>query len=325
LSKLDIPAPSIPISRTHSPSDRRALISMFFSRRAKFWTGVAWFLVSIVLCILNDVLVKAMGTHLSFYQVGFSRLLVSTIVLLPALIGKGAACLKTKHLGIHIFRGIGLVTATCLWFRGLHQVPLVMVTVIGFSIPLFIVIFAKLFLKETIGPRRGIATILGFAGVLYTLNLGQMDFQNQSYLLVMAAALYASLDVANKSIAVQEPMLNMLFYSGAVGSLCLAPIAYIFWVTPTLFELLGLAGLGVCANLILFCIVKAYQLADVSLLAPWHYAELILSIIIGFLLFGEIPLLRTLVGAMLILLSICWMAFTRTNETGSEISAQKPT
>lgn len=274
----------------------------------RIWTGIAWFLASIALCLLNDVIVKAMGNRLPFYQMAFMRFFISALLLVPSISIGGIRMLHTKWLSRHLFRGIGLATATCLWFNGLHQVPLTTATAISFSIPLFIIIFARFFLQEAIGYHRSIATLLGFIGVICTLNLGQIDIPTQSLILVVATAIYAALDVVNKSMVGEESMLNMLFYSGAIGSLCLAPMAYMLWVNTTYLEVIGLLSLGACANLILYCIVKAYQVADVSYLAPWHYVEMMLSVAFGFLCFGEFPQPMTILGATIILGSICWMA-----------------
>lgn len=273
--------------------------------------GIAWFLVSILLCLLNDIIIKAIDARISSYQICFLRFFISSLTLLPFLAKRGLKYVKTKYIKTHLFRSLALLSSTCLWFHGIPKVPLATITIISFSIPIFTVVFAKFFLQESIGFKRGLASSVGFFGILSTVKVNSEDFQLQAWPLILAAMIYAALNIANKKIANKESTFNMLFHSSLMGSLSLAPIAYTFWQTPALLDFLGLISLGLCANLIMFCVIKAYQMTEISFLAPWYYVELILSIAFGFLLFQELPSTKTLLCALLILASVSWLSLPK--------------
>jgi S-adenosylmethionine uptake transporter len=186
------------------------------------------------------------------------------------------------------------------------------VTTLSFTVPLFVLPLAAMFLRERVTWQRWAATIVGFIGILVIANPSSSSglFSGLPVMTLIAATLaFAALDIINKKIVIQETMLAMLFYSALGTSIISLPIAAMVWVMPDLIELLLLALLGIGANLILFCILKAFAATEVSALAPFRYVELVFSAIFGLMFFGELPTIQVLMGASIIVPSTLYLVY----------------
>lgn len=264
--------------------------------------GVRWFLLSCVVSVLNDTLIKVTGQRLPGIEVAFLRFFFSMLVLIPFVVQAGRSFFKTSHLRIHGLRSLFLFLALAPWCYGVISLPLSLVTTLSFTTPLFVLLLSAIFLKESVGLQRMFATLLGFVGILVSVGPFSFNLNGAALLLVASTVLFASLDVMNKKLLIQnEGLLSMLFFSAVGTTLLSAPFAFSVWVMPNLFELGTMFVLGIGANLILFCLLKAFQFCDVSSLQPMRYAELLISSCIGFVLFQEVPSITTLGGAALII------------------------
>ncbi|MDN5248324.1 MAG: DMT family transporter [Wolbachia endosymbiont of Tyrophagus putrescentiae] len=270
--------------------------------------GILWFMLSILSSAINDVFSKYLSTNLNNFEISFFRFLFSTLTLLPFIYYK-KSFFKTSYLNIHIIRGILLFMGISAWTYGLTVVQVSTVTVISFSIPLFILVLAALFLKEKITWWRSSATIMGFLGVIITLQPNSVDFNPYTLTLIFAVFTFATLDVINKKFVTRETTINMLFYSSLFTTLLAAPLAYYYWQAPSLSELTISFILGVNANLILFFLLKAFALVDVTAVAPYRYLELLFSSIAAYMTFGELVKKSTVYGGLILILSTLFITY----------------
>lgn len=196
------------------------------------------------------------------------------------------------------------------WTYGLTIVPITTATVISWVIPLFTLILAAFLLKEQIIWQRWLVTIVGFIGIIVTLKPNKMAFDPQLLILVCATVAFATLDIINKKFIIKESMLSMLFYSAVVTALLALVPTIIYWQVPSLLELVLLAILGASGNLILFFILKAFALVDITAIAPYRYFELLISSIAAYSIFGEIPRSSTVYGALIIIPSTLFIIYS---------------
>jgi len=274
--------------------------------------GIAWFVLSLVISVINDVFAKYLGQDLHSFQITFMRFLFGTLTLLPFMLYYGKKAFRTERVGLHIFRGGVLFVAIALWCFGLTIAPISTATTLNFTIPMFTLVLAIPFLGEKVGLSRWVATIIGFVGVLVVIGPGHVDFTPLTLLLLLSAVLFAGLDVINKKFVVKESMLAMLFYTALFTTLLGAIPAYKVWHALSLsqYSLLFLLGCG--ANLILYCLLKGFALADASALAPFRYLELLFSAGLGFFIFKEVPILGTCIGALIIIPSTLFIILYET-------------
>lgn len=277
-------------------------------------TGVFWFLLSLVISVSNDVIARGLSGSLHFAQISFFRFFFSTITLLPLCLYYGKNALKTSNIYIHLVRGALLFFGISAWIKGLGTIQVAISTVITFTIPLFTLILAVFFLNEKIAWYRWIATILGFVGIFITVDYQGENFNPGILILLMSAILFAILDIINKKFVFKESMLSMLFYSSVVTVILSFVPAMNNWKKPDFFDLGLLFILGAGANLILYCLLKAFSLVDATAVAPYRYFELLLSTIAGYFILNDIPPLSTWYGAALIIPTTLFLAYSEIKE-----------
>jgi len=259
------------------------------------WTTLAFFISA-----GNDGLAKLLGSRLHPIEVTFLRFLFSAGILLPIGLWKGWHIFHTQRPWLHIIRGCLLFGGITLWCHGLNHVPLSLATTLNFTIPIFTLILAKIFLQEEVNSAKWTATLVGFLGVFIVLH-PKGDFQIEALGLLLASGMFASLDIINKKFVIQESIVAMLFWGSLATALLGGIGSYTIWETPSTTELILFLLLGIGANGILFFLLKGFRLADASALAPFRYIELLFSISVGWLFFHEVPSVWTLLGAAVII------------------------
>jgi len=271
------------------------------SANSKYVVGISWFILSLVVSNFNDVLAKHLGTDIHFAQTTFCRCFFGALSLIPFMMYYGRSSFATKRPVLHVIRGALLYFGISIWILGLNYVPITTATIMTFTIPLFILIMAPVFLGERVSKALWAATIIGFIGVVIVFNPGDQSFKPISMILLLSSLMFASLDILNKKFVVKESMLSMLFYSAIVTTILGAYPAYKFWGDVTSSQLLPLFVLGAGSNLILYCLLKGFELVNASAVAPYRYLELVISAFVGYIIFSEVPQMATYIGTLIII------------------------
>ena len=283
-------------------------------RLRSYFIGVSWFILSLVSSSINDVISKYAGLRLDVYQITFFRFAFGTLTLLPFIIYYGKSTLKTSRPIIHVARGVLLFLGISGWTYGLTLVQVTTATVVSFTIPIFVLIFGVFFLNESVIWQRWAVTFIAFSGLVINLSPDADSFNPEVLIFILSAVMFAILDIINKKFVIQESMISMIFYSATVTALLALPFALNNWVTPTLDELVLLFILGGSANLILFFLLKAFATTDITALAPYRYFELVVSAIIAYIVFNEIPVEATLFGALIIIPATLFIIYSEKKE-----------
>lgn len=237
---------------------------------------------------------------------------------------------KTKDPLSHLWRGMMGTAAMGLGFYGLGLLPLPEVTAIGYAAPLLVVVFAAMFLNEQIGIHRLTAVAIGLIGVLVVLSPrltaldgAVSDTEKLGALVVLGAAVCAALaQVFIRKMVLTERTSAIVFYftiSSTGASLFTIPFG---WAMPDAqqFTLLVLAGvLGGVGQILL---TSAYRLADASVVAPFDYSSMLLALVVGYVLFDELPTVTMLVGAAIIIAAGV-MIILRERQLGLRREAQR--
>ena len=270
----------------------------------RYFISVFWFALSMFSNVGNDIISKYIKLH--FFEITFFRFFFASILLIPIMFYKSKKFLS-DNIQIHLARGIILFLATMSWTYGLSTTPIATATIIGCSIPLIILVLSIIFLKEKVTWQRWVVVLGGLLGITITLNPSSNEFDNQILILLISALLFSILDIINKKIVSKKSIWTMLLYSSSIVSvLSFVPMTF-YWELPNNFELLLLFILGINSNLVLFFILKAFLLSDVSALAPYRYLELFISGIGSYLIFQELPQNNILYGGIIIISSIVFI------------------
>lgn len=283
--------------------------------KRNYLCGVGWFIFSLFVCIGNDSIMKSLGGRYQTMQIIFLRYLFAIVSLLPCMFNRQA--FYSQHLIMHFCRAIMLTLGIAMYCFSLAYLPFSTVITVNFTIPIFTLILAYIFLKEKINKSKIIATVAGFIGIWITTRSMSTFASWATIMLVASAVMFAALDVINKKFVVQEGILTMLFYT-AIFTLMLTVLpAWNSWNAVLMKDWMAFIMLGFGANLLLFCILKAFAKVDVSSIAPFRYIEFILSVIVGFTFFNEIPTKETMIGVSIIVPSTLYIILSNVKEDHS--------
>lgn len=270
----------------------------------------------------HDVIVKILGGYYSPFQIVFFNVLLAFPLLSVMLIGKSTpGTLRPRHLYWGILRTLCVVITGASAFYAFSVLPLAETYAILFSSPLLITLLAIPVLGEKVGLRRGLAVLVGLAGVAIVLRPGTTVLTVGHFAALTAAFGGAFASVIVRRIGREErsavlilfPMLANFAVMGAF-----LPTSY----EPMPVEHLGMLGLtavlGFLANILL---IAAYRSGEAAIVAPMQYSQLIWAVVYGALFFSEKPDLWTLVGASVIIGSGLYIVL---RESGSDASANQP-
>ena len=271
--------------------------------------SLLWLLLSMISSCLNDVFTKYLTTGLPPCQICWFRFVLGSLVLLPMIAYQGIHAFKTSRLKLHFSRGFLLSIAMTLYAYGLTHVEMSTVTVIGFTNPIFVLILASILLKEQIAWPIWAASFLVFIEIILIVKPTNVAYTIPALACLVATIIFSLLDIINKKYIKHEPILLMLFFSNLFASFCILPIVIHCWKTPTLFQLIILGLLGISSNLILYFLLKAFQLSHISFLAPFRYIEFVFSMLFGYLFFQEWPTYSSFFNAGIIIAATCFVAY----------------
>ena len=277
--------------------------------------GIIWFILSLVICSGNDVLTKYLGDDFHPFQVVFMRFFFGTLSLMPWMLARERKAFHTQRMGFYVIRGALLLGGLVLWCYGLKTTPIAVASSIDFIIPILTMLLAIPLLRENISKKRWMAAIVGFIGVWIVMNPGKGAFPFlPAMLMIFAAIMFALLDILNKKYLLEESVLTMLFYTALWTMLLSVGPAVHVWVPIPSYSIWLFLALGCGANLILYCILKSFEQAEVSAVVPFRYLELIIAAVLGYLFFRECVSIRMLWGASIIALSSFYLAREETRE-----------
>ncbi len=275
--------------------------------------GIAFKLASVVVFIVMSAMIKATSAHVPGGEAVFFRSFFAIPVIVIWLTWRGelrTGLATSDPLG-HVWRGFAGTIAMGLGFAALAYLPFPEVTAIGYAAPLLTVIFAAMFLNEKVGIFRISTVALGLTGVLIVIaprlsviEGGTDDAAALGAMLVLGGAVFSALAqvFVRKLVQVEKTATIVFWFSVTATVLSLATIPF-GWVVPTPFETFLLITAGLLGGVGQILLTSGYREADASLVAPFDYASMLFSLLIGWFVFAEVPTGIMLAGAALIILA----------------------
>ncbi|PHZ86034.1 DMT family transporter [Paremcibacter congregatus] len=271
--------------------------------------GIGFILMSCVTMTLSALLIRHIGKDLGSFEVVLIRCsftLIFTLVLNARLGGK---LFHSPRPVLLTLRSIILAVIVLGNFYAIVHLPLVQVTALQFTKPLFIVALAALFLSENIRLPRTMATLCGFIGILVILRPGEAEL-HIAHLAVLSAALgMAVIAIITKKLTRDHLSCTMVFYGNLVIILICSLPAFMNWQMPSLLQWGLIAALGLSTYGGQTFMVQAYRHGDTTVVSPFEYVRIIFIAIAGFIVFGEIPDRWTLGGAAIIIGATLFIAY----------------
>jgi len=248
-----------------------------------------------------DTTAKYLGQYMPAVEVAWLRFVTHTVLVVLLLrLWSRPFHLKTRRPLLQIVRGTFMFGTTSLNFVALTYLDLTEAVSIMFATPLLVTALAGPFLGEKVGMRRWTAVSIGFLGVVVITRPGFGTF-NVGVLFSLGAMLTNAFYILlTRKIGTTESSEGMIFYSGAVGAVGLAPVALPSAVMPELWLVPLIFLTGVFGGFGHYLLIRAPRIAPASTLAPFIYTQILWMTLTGYVIFDEIPGLWTVIGASIV-------------------------
>ncbi|MGO9238371.1 MAG: DMT family transporter [Methylocella sp.] len=289
-----------------SPSDPIVLAQHAFSGTASaavgaaVRTGILWMLAATCLFVCQDSTSRILLRSYPATEIAFARYLVHMVLVTLILAWRDPRLMISRRPILQILRSGFLLGATLFAMLALKVMPLVDFSAIVWVAPVLVAALSVFMLNEKVSPGVWTSVVAGLIGVWVIVGRPGMDFSFSMLFPFLAALANALYQITTRLLHGADSSLTTLFYTALAGVLFCGGFLPFVAIVPnfaggSLMFFLGL--LGVASH---FCLIRAFAAAPANIVAPFGYTALLWAILFSLLIFGEIPSLRTLFGAALI-------------------------
>ena len=266
--------------------------------------GILWALLASGIFSIVAAMAKIAVQDYHVLQILFFRQIIIFLSVLPRIGRSFPQSLKTRHPGLNSLRLLGAFVALSCGIWAVSLLPLTTAITLAFAKTFFVALFALYFLGETVGPARIGAIIMGFIGVVIVIRPGTEGLFDIATLIPIVGAIGAATAATSvRKLSQTESTETLLAYQALfVGLMAGIPLFWL-WTTPDLPGLLLLLSMGLLATLSNWIGIKALRLGEANVVGNIDYSRLVYAAILGFILFGEVPDLYTILGAAVIISS----------------------
>ncbi len=288
--------------------------------------GIQLILVGCIILPMMDAAAKFVGEDVPSSIIVLSRFGFQSVFLLP-LVWKNLYMPKGSELVLHLARSFSLVIATLCFFTAIQVMPIVDSLAIFFTMPLIVNILAPIILGEKVSWQRLVAALVGMVGSVFIIQPGKELFGFHIFLPFVSAVTFSFYLMITRKLSSSNkwrpvPAITMQFFCGVFGTIIVLatiilfqpfshPVFTLMWPEKWQWGVLILVGfLAAISHLV---ITSAFKYAEASILAPFQYAELIVATILGWLIFGDFPVLSTWIGTFILVASGLYVFYRERN------------
>ncbi len=295
--------------------------------------GIVLKVCSVSVFVAMQTCIKLAGTGIPPGQISFHRsaFAIVPIVVYLAWRGELRMAMQTDNPVGHVKRGLLGVCAMGAGFYGLVHLPLPDAIAIGYAMPLIAVVFAAIFLKETVRLYRWTAVFIGLVGVLI-ISLPKLTLFGDEGMgseaavgavaVLISAMLGAGAMLQVRQLVREEKTATIVLFFSLTAAL-LSALTWFFGWAELSWRALGLLAMaGFLGGLGQILLTESYRFADVSTIAPFEYISIILGSIAAYILFSEVPTATTLIGAAIVVAAGIFIIY-REHQLGLERRAAR--
>ena len=288
--------------RTHRQWDRNLLL------------GVLFICLSALTSPLMNGFAKLLGESYSSLQVSWARAFGHVIFMLCAFVPRfGLRMLRTKRLGKHMIRSSCLFVSNLAYFFAIGFIPIGKAASINMIGPLLVAMLAWPMLRERTNIGRVTAVLVGFLGVLIIIRPGSEVFHPAAPVIIFSALMNGFYQIFTREIADTEAPETSAIYSSIVGAFGMFLVLPFVWTTPSsLFHVVLFCSLGVLGAISHYFVALALGFAPANIVTPFQYTQMLGSVLVGYLIFGDFPDALTWAGAGVVVASGLYMGWTQT-------------
>ena len=267
-----------------------------------------------ILCVLGSsasfaiaaALVKAASPTIPVIEIMLFRSLFALLAMLPFIHRAGGlGALRTRHPIGHILRTIAGFAGMVGSFYGYAHLPLAMVTALGFAMPVFLSILSVPLLGERVTAARVASVVAGLVGVLVVLRPwraeGVIEFEPAMIVVVGVVAWAAAMVSIRRMGQAGERNITIVLWFAIATTLVSAVASIPVWVTPSPLVWLALIGVGVISGAAQLLMTEGYRNGEATMLAPFEYGAIIYTVLLGWMIWGEVPGLWEMTGIVFLI------------------------
>lgn len=269
--------------------------------------GILFMLAAMFMFSVNDVLGKWLVATYAVGQLVLIRSVAALLFLAPAVAREGLAnVMNPPSPRLQVLRVTLSTIDVAFFYWAVTYLPLAETVTFYLAGPIYVALMARFFLGEVITARRWLAIGVGFAGIVIALGPGGAAFGWPALIALAGSLAFAGMMVVTRKLA-GTPDTTLVFWQTTAAlalGLVLAPFA---WVAPSLRDFLLLGLLGVVALGGHMLVNRSLKLAPASTVVPYQYTLIVWAIVLGFIVFGDVPSLSTVAGAAIIVGAGVWI------------------
>ncbi len=264
--------------------------------------GISMILLSSLVFILNDTLIKLASDRLPTGQILVMRGGVGLVLILLVLVATGTH--RYWRLAVHplvFWRTLGEVVATVLYLYALFHMPIANISAVNQIVPLMTTAAAAVFLGEAVGWRRWSAIGVGFVGVMIVMRPGVAGFDAYALAALGSMAFITMRDLVTRSFPVGMPTLLVTAVTAVAVTLTGGVISLgETWLVPTPHEWTILSGAALLLLVGYVTMILAMRGGSMAVIAPFRYVVILYAITIGYIVWGDIPDSYTIIGTAIV-------------------------
>lgn len=271
--------------------------------------GALWLVSGGFIFTSNSAMIRLLSTEIESVQTAFFRAFFSVLLLAPMVLSGRVKPWQSERIQGHFWRTAMGTTSMVLGFYAVSMLPLADATALAFSQPLFSVVLAALVLREKVRWRRWSATIVGFVGVLVMVRPGSGSLQPGAAVALLNALASATSILLVRRLSDSEKPLMILTQFAIFSTLLLAGPAIWFWKWPSAWGWALAIGVSISATIGQYFWVQAFAVGEMSAVAPFDYLRLPFAVFVGWMIWSEMPVIWTYVGAAIVIASALYIAY----------------
>jgi len=273
---------------------------MPFSKSKEF-VGILFAVAAYFSFSILDAFQKTAVINHSIFQLLFIRYIFTLLLSCSeAKRKKNYKFWQSNNVKLQVLRSFFSIIESGCFVLAFRYLSLADVHSVGSLTPVIIVALSALILKENVSPKTWIAIFVGFLGVLIILRPGLSIFDIKSLLPLMAAFFLGLYQVVTRKVSENDSTETSLFYTSLIGFIVMSILAFVYWQPLTLNSYFLFTGIGIFFSMGIYFQIIALSKARASIIQPFHYTLIFWAIILGYLVYDDLPNIPTIVGAIII-------------------------
>lgn len=271
------------------------------SRQRGEMIGILTIVAALQILPFSDIMAKYLSLSLPIIQVIWGRFFFHCIVTgVYSSVAYGPRYLAPNLSSMLLLRSAALFAAVGLFYVTIHYLPLTTSLTLWFVEPFILTLMAALILKEKVTAYQWLAIFVGFVGIVVAIRPTVVEWHWAYIVGLLAGFFYALFLFLTRFIDSKIPSVVSVYHTGLAGGLIASAAVAPYWVAPTVSQWALLIACGLVAAIAHLLIIKSFELASASTIAPFTYSEIVMGAILGFIVFSDAPDVWLFVGLAIV-------------------------